>query len=127
MIIDTPPAAAAGSMDSEVVAVVFLSPVFVPVPVPVALPVVDSASVAVPVFVPVMVPVVSDAVSEAVLAAVVCSEVSAAVDSVSGSRVSIDSNHIRRDLRYLLACLQSLRGVHRATMAMQKTVLPATR
>jgi hypothetical protein len=60
VIMDTPPGAAAGSMEIELVAVVLLVPVFVPVSVPVF-----SESVAVPVlvsvfesvFVPVVVPV----------------------------------------------------------------------
>ena len=126
MIIDTPPTAAAGSMEIEEVAVVLLFPVFVLVPV--ALPVVVSASVAVSVLVPVLVPVVPEAVSEAVEAAVVCSEVSAAVVSVvSEIWVSIDYNNIKTIFHYLLAYPRSHQEVRKAAMAKPRILSPTTK
>jgi hypothetical protein len=95
VIIETPPAAAAGSMEIEVVAVVLLFPVFVLVSLPVvsesvAVPVV-SESVAVRVFVSVFVSVVLAEVLGAVEESVVDSEVSAVVVSVVSARLSKES------------------------------------
>lgn len=131
VIMDTPPAAAAGSMEIEDVAVVLLFPVvFVPDSVPVvsesvAVPVLVSllVSVFVTVVVPVLVPV---EVLEAVEASVVDSEVSAvAVSVVSESQVSIEYNSMIRVLTYLLAYPRRHPGfLHRAAMAKLMTSSP---
>lgn len=128
VIMDTPPAAAAGSMEIEDVAVVLLFPVFVPVAVPVV-----SESVAVPVLVSLLVSVfVSVVVPVEVLGAVeasaVDSEVSAtAVSVVSESQVSVKYNSMRIVLTYLLAYpRRHLEVLHRAAMAKLMTSSPAT-
>lgn len=126
---DTPPAAAAGSMEIEDVAVVLLFPVvFVPVAVPVV-----SESVAVPVLVSLLVSVfVSVVVPVEVLGAVeasaVDSEVSAtAVSVVSESQVSVEYNSMIRILTYLLAYPRRHPEVlHRAAMAKLMISSPAT-
>lgn len=129
VIMDTPPAAAAGSMEIEDVVVVLLFPVvFVPVAVPVvpesvAVPV--WVSLLVSVFVPVVVPV---EVLEAVEATVVDSEVSAVVVSVvSELQVSIKYNKLIRALTYLLAYpRRHPELLHMAPMAKPRIPSPAT-
>jgi hypothetical protein len=119
---DTPPAAAAGSMEIEEVAVVLV------LVVPVFVPDVVSESVAVLVleFVPV---VVSEEVWDAVLVVAVVSEVAASVvvaSVVAAQEVSVDHDRIRWILLYLLAYLGSrLKTTHLASMAKPRRVYPA--